>query len=212
MKKLLSGIVTIVLLVALATSVNASSISANKTEANKGDTVTVTVSVKETHSIGTWLKYDSSKFEFLSSSSSIGELTTGNANGVVKVAGTSTDKTTTAVTFTFKAKELTDSASFEVTRLTTESSEAMPANTVSVKVAEKTTTTDTDKKDTTDTDKKDTTNTGKTDKKGTTTNKKVNDEGKTITKLPQTGASVVAIAGIALTTVAGIVVARKISK
>ena len=88
----------------------------------------------------------------------------------------------------------------------------MPANTVSVKVAEKTTTTDTDKKDTTDTDKKDTTNTGKTDKKGTTTNKKVNDEGKTITKLPQTGASVVAIAGIALTTVAGIVVARKISK
>lgn len=60
MKKLLSGIVTIVLLVALATSVNASSISANKTEANKGDTVTVTVSVKETHSIGTWLKYDSS--------------------------------------------------------------------------------------------------------------------------------------------------------
>ena len=199
MKKLLSGIVTIVLLVALATSVNASSISANKTEANKGDTVTVTVSVKETHSIGTWLKYDSSKFEFVSASSSIGELTTGNANGVVKVAGTSTDKTTTAVTFTFKAKELTDSASFEVTRLTTESSEAMPANTVSVKVAEKTTTTDTDKKDT-------------TDKKGTTTNKKVNDEGKTITKLPQTGASVVTIAGIALTTVAGIVVARKISK
>ena len=45
-----------------------------------------------------------------------------------------------------------------------------------------------------------------------TTNKKVNDEGKTITKLPQTGASVVTIAGIALTTVAGIVVARKISK
>ena len=56
------------------------------------------------------------------------------------------------------------------------------------------------------------TNTGKTDKKETTTNKKVNDEGKTITKLPQTGASVVVIAGIALTVVAGIVVARKISK
>lgn len=211
MKKLLSGIVTIVLLVALATSVNASSISANKTEANKGDTVVVTVSVNETHSIGAWLKYDSSKFEFVSASSSIGELTTGNANGVVKVAGTSTDKTTTAVTFTFKAKELTDSASFEVTRLTTESNEAMPANTVSVKVSEKTAT-DTGKEETTDTDKEDTTNTGKTDKKETTTNKKVNDEGKTITKLPQTGASVVAIAGIALTTVAGIVVARKISK
>ena len=208
MKKLLSGIVTIVVLVALATSVNASSISANKTEANKGDTVTVTVGVKETHSIGTWLKYDSSKFEFVSASSSIGELTTGNANGVVKIAGTSTDKTTTAVTFTFKAKELTDSASFEVTRLTTESNEAMPTNTVSVKVAEKTTTPGTETKDTTDTNKKDTTNTGKKD----TTNKKVNDEGKTITKLPQTGASVVAIAGIALTTVAGIVVARKISK
>ncbi len=208
MKKLLSGIVTIVVLVALATSVNASSISANKTEANKGDTVTVTVGVKETHSIGTWLKYDSSKFEFVSASSSIGELTTGNANGVVKIAGTSTDKTTTAVTFTFKAKELTDSASFEVTRLTTESNEAMPTNTVSVKVAEKTTTPGTETKDTTDTNKKDTTNTGKKD----TTNKKVNDEGKTITKLPQTGASVVVIAGIALTAVAGIFVARKISK
>ena len=163
MKKLLSGIVTIVVLVALATSVNASSISANKTEANKGDTVTVTVGVKETHSIGTWLKYDSSKFEFVSASSSIGELTTGNANGVVKIAGTSTDKTTTPGTET---------------------------------------------KDTTDTNKKDTTNTGKKD----TTNKKVNDEGKTITKLPQTGASVVVIAGIALTAVAGIFVARKISK
>lgn len=208
MKKLLSGIVTIVVLVALATSVNASSISANKTEANKGDTVTVTVGVKETHSIGTWLKYDSSKFEFVSASSSIGELTTGNANGVVKIAGTSTDKTTTAVTFTFKAKELTDSASFEVTRLTTESNEAMPTNTVSVKVAEKTTTPGTETKDTTDTNKKDTTNTGKKD----TTNKKVNDEGKKITKLPQTGASVVVIAGIALTAVAGIFVARKISK
>lgn len=208
MKKLLSGIVTIVVLVALATSVNASSIGVNKSEVNKGDTVTVTVGVEETHSIGTWLKYDSSKFEFVSASSSIGELTTGNANGVVKIAGTSTDKTTTAVTFTFKAKELTDSASFEVTRLTTESNEAMPTNTVSVKVAEKTTTPGTETKDTTDTNKKDTTNTGKKE----TTNKKVNDEGKTITKLPQTGASVVVIAGIALTAVAGIFVARKISK
>lgn len=207
MKKLLSGIVAIAVLLGLATNVKAATIVANKTEANKGDTVTVTVNMAATHSIGTWLKYDADKFEFVSASSSIGELTTGVNGGVVKVAGTSTDKTTTAVSFTFKAKDLTDNASFEVTRLTTESNETISASKISVKVTEKTETPSTPSKEET-----------KTENKGgeTTTTKqngkKVNDEGKVITKLPQTGISYVAIAGLAITAMGSIVAVRKMSK
>lgn len=216
MKKLLSGIVAIALFIGLATNVNAATLSVNKTEVNEGDTVSVTVRAdKTTDSITTDVKYDAEAFEYVtgSVSSNIKNVDATAENGVVSVVSYGTDDVTGAyVTLTFKAKKTADAASFEVTKLRTNGGEAAPAATT-VKVVEETATpednTNTDNSSTGTTGTTESTETATTTSSESTSSAKVDDQGKVITKLPQTGVNYVAVAGIVLMLVAGVVVTLK---
>lgn len=140
MKKILSGIITIVVIVAMATSVKAASIGANKTEVKKGEEVVVSVNLNEdSRNIDVTLTYDASKFEYVkdSATSSLGALTVNAQNpGTIIVAGSNTTTPTKQVSFTFKAKETTDAVAFKASDLVTEGDEELTSPSVNVKVVE----------------------------------------------------------------------------
>lgn len=216
MKKLLSGIVAIVLFLGLATNVEAATMFANKSSFEVGDTVTVTVDVKDTDAVGIWLKYNPTVLEFKNATSPIGEIYPTAKDGVVKIGGASATAKNADVTFTFTAvKEGT--ADFSIERFDVEGDTAPAA--VSYSVAKKSDNS-TDGKDD---GKEEIKNDGKEevkneDKKeagkanGTQTTKKVNDQGEEITKLPKTGTSYIAVAGVILAVIGGIVLVKKINK
>lgn len=203
MKKLLSGIVAIVVLMALATNVKAASfIGSNKV--NEGDTFTITVDAKDTDAVTIWLKYDPTLVEYVNVTSPIGDIypTNDSTNGIVKIAGATAAAKNADVTYTFKAKK-TGNAVFSTQFFEIEGDTAPAEKTV--EIVEKA-----EEEDKKDENKKDEVQQG-----GTTNLKKdekVNDQGKVIKKLPKTGVSYVAVAGLVLTVAGSVVIARKISK
>lgn len=196
MKKVLSIIITIVAMLAVATStVNAAKVVADKTSANKGDKVVVTVKLDTaSRSLDLQLNYDADKFTFESAASDLGAgaLTVNSATaGVVYVSGSNASASTDYASFTFTAKEAVEAASFSVEGLVTESDEALATDTVKVDVVDKTT--PANPEDTQKEPAKDQPSKPATDKE------------------PQTGSAdayVAMVAGMALVVVAGIAVRR----
>lgn len=214
-------------LITMMGSVNAASVTANK-EVEKGKTVTVTLSMKPTASVGFELSYDKANFEFLGGSAgALGTIdTAGNTNGVVNVQlfATNGTSTTESVTLNFKAKETTtDAKAFTVSDFVTEDYEDMANPTVTVKVTapidvkpgvddeQQNPTTPTTPSTGDNQQGTPTTPSAGDNQQGTTTtnsqsaNGKVGTNGKIITKLPQTGtpvyiavAVIIALAGVAL--------------
>lgn len=204
MKKLLSGIVAIVVLMALATNVKAATMGAAKT-VEQGGTITVTINVSPRESVGFGLKYDTTKVKYISANSGSALNDASEENGIVTVGGIG--GTTSAVTFTFEAKEdALGDAVFTVVDNTT-SGESTPAP-VTVEIVEKSNGTG----EGTGTEGSGAGTSSEGTQSGTNTPKKVNDQGKVIKTLPKTGTSYVAVAGLALAVIGSAVVARKISK
>ncbi len=220
-------------LITMMGSVNAASVTANK-EVEKGKTVTVTLSMKPTSSVGFELSYNKANFEFLGGSAgALGTIdTAGNTDGVVNVQLFATNGTskTESVTLNFKAKETTtDAKAFTVSDFTTEDYEDMTNPTVTVKVTapvevkpgenggqQNPTNPTKPTQPSTDNNQQGTTTTPSTDDKqqGTTTNSqssngKVGTNGKVITKLPQTGAPVYIAVAVIIALAGVALVARK---
>lgn len=142
MKKILSGIVAIIVLLTMATSVNAAKVVADKTEVNKGEKVVVTVNMEqETDCLDVKLAYDATKFEYVTGSvatSLTNEPTVNDkTEGKIIVSASSASNKTKSISFTFVAKETTDAAEFTASGLVTASDEALTDSNVSVKVVEK---------------------------------------------------------------------------
>ncbi len=223
-------------LITMMGSVNAASVTA-KNEVEKGKTVTVTLSMKPTASVGFELSYNKANFEFLGGSAgALGTIdTAGNTDGVVNVQLFATNGTskTESVTLNFKAKETTtDAKAFTVSDFVTEDYEDMANPTVTVKVTAPVDVKDEDNKGDkpTDNNQQGTTTKPSTDDKqqgttttpsasdkqqGTTTtnsqsaNGKVGTNGKVITKLPQTGAPVYIAVAVIIALAGVALVARK---
>lgn len=198
MKKLLSGIVAIVVLMALATNVKAATMGAAKT-VEQGGTVTVTINVSSRETAGLSLKYDTSKVTYKSVTSGLG-FEDAHADGGVVTLGAA-GGSTTAITFTFTANEgATGKAVFTVVE-NDMAGETTPAP-VEVEIVEKST----------DNGNKDENSNETTDKETEIKTEKVNDQGKVIKKLPKTGTSYVLAAALAVTVIGSAVLARKITK
>ena len=203
-----------------ATQVMAAEIGANSEEVKVGDTVEVTVTLKDaTGAVDLTLNYDSNAFEYVSVSTGLG-LTSKNPNtlGVVKVSAADSENTTNSVTYTFKAKAVTDENTkpFTASGLITESSETLEVESVNVKVLEPVVApepdTPVDPEQPTDPEQPDlnepaddnnqeepTTNEDNNNNSGI-----VDEDGNEITKLPQTGVSIISV--LAIVAVAGIAV------
>ncbi len=202
MKKLLSGIVAIVVLMALATNVKAATMGAAKT-VEQGGTITVTINVSPRESVGFGLKYDTDRVTYVSANSGSALNDASEENGVVTVGGIG--GTTSAVTFTFKAKDnAKGKAIFTVVDNTT-SGESTPAP-VEVEIVEKSTGSGEG------IGNEGTGSTTEGTQSGTKKEEKVNDQGVVIKKLPKTGVSYVTVAGLVLAVTGSVVIARKISK
>lgn len=138
MKKILLGIVTTIVVLAMAiTSVNAATVDATK-EVKKGDKVTVTVKLDNPNTkLRATVSYDASKFEYVKESAKAddGSTVVENAqNAGTVTASAATTKTVQTMTFTFIAKETTDAANFTVSNLNP--AETIDPATVTVKVVE----------------------------------------------------------------------------
>ncbi len=138
MKKILLGIVTTIVVLAIAiTNVNAATVSATK-EVKKGEKVTVTVELKDPATkLRATVSYDASKFEYVANSATCGNgaLVQENATTAGTVtASAATTATVQKMTFTFIAKETTDASNFTISNLNP--SETIDPATVSVKVVE----------------------------------------------------------------------------
>lgn len=138
MKKILLGIVTTIVVLAMAiTSVNAATVSANG-EVKKGEKVTVTVKLDAPNTkLRATVSYDASKFEYVKDSAKADEGSTvvENAqNAGTVTASAATTKTVQTMTFTFIAKETTDASDFTVSNLNP--AETVNPAKVTVKVVE----------------------------------------------------------------------------
>ena len=213
MKKTIIGIVTIVTVLCmmlLATSVNAASISADQEKVSKGDIVTLTVKTdSEVESMQFNIKYDSSKFEYVANSaaSNLGIVDSNAEGGVLIVSAFDTSKTSDYTTVQFKALENGDNLEFTISDTEFSKggevlSETVVNPTLKVTVADKEEPTEpeepTDPEEPTNpeepTDTEEPTNPGNDKNDSTDTEEPnnndgtyVDEEGNTITKLPQTG-------------------------
>ena len=219
MKNKIIGIVIslIVMIGMVASNVNAATLSADRTEVNKGEEVVVTVNLEnETQAIQLKLTYDASKFEYVkgSASSSLGTLTVNDLNeGEVVIAGSNPTVATKSVSFKFIAKENTESAEFKASDLLSED-DGFTVDTVAVKVVEPTTEEPTpDPEPTTPQDPDQPIDNNQNANETNSNAQKVDDEGNVITKLPQTGVNVYQVlAGVAVVAIVVALVARKIRK
>lgn len=204
MKKLLSGIVAMVVLMTLATNVKAASfVGSNKV--NKGDTFTITVDAKDTDAVTIWLKYDPTVVEYVNVTSPIGDIypTNDENNGIIKIAGATAAAKNADVTYTFKAKK-TGNAVFSTQFFEVEGDTAPAEKTV--EIVEKSNETGSEGTGTEG---------SASETEGTQSGskaEKVNDQGKVIKTLPKTGVSYIAVAGLVLAVAGSVVLARKISK
>lgn len=210
MKKLLSGIVAIVVLMALATNVKAATMGGNDT-VEQGKEINVTVTMQATDNFGVKLNYDASKLTYMGATSNLGKVedtNAGMANGVATATVSKPGSTITSVTLTFKAKDTIGKAeNFTVKAFNGAAGDTLTGS-LPIEVVEA--------------KGENSGNQGTTGNEGTgseaqgtqggTTTKKVNDKGEVIKKLPKTGTSYVAVAGLALAVIGSAVIARKISK
>ena len=241
MRKKILGIVTIVTLVLmmLVTSVNAAEFTADKTEIKKGDIVTLTVKVDEpTQVIQFDVAYDATKYEYVADSASSALEATSSAdqgNGTVRVSAFATGATTTADTLTlqFKAIENGENVAFTISNaaIKTEEGRVEPtfaSTTVNVTVAEPTeeptdpedpdeeeptdpsTPEDPDKEEPTTPDENKGEEGNKDENKGSS--EYVDEDGNPITRLPQTGSLLPAIAVGAVILVAAAIITFKAIK
>ena len=230
--KILGILIALVVMIGvMASQVNAATISASSTEVNKGDRVTVTVNLNDaTPYIDIDLKYNPNSFEYVdkSATSDLPSLTVNNkaGEGIVLVSAADATETTKYISFTFTAKENTDAAEFVASGLNTITGEKLDVSSVSVAVVEKaeeptpeeptnpenpgdqgdveTPSTDTPVDTTVDEENGSKTN---------TESQKVDENGNVITKLPQTGTSIVTVAGvIAAVVVVAAIAVRKLRK
>ena len=212
--KLIGLIISLIIIGVGSTQVMAASIGADKTEVKKGEEVKVTVSLTEkTQALDLVLTYDASKFEYVKGSvtSSIGDITVNDTvEGKVNISAASASKSTDSITYTFIAKETTDATEFKASGLVTESSEELTVDTVSVKVVEEEQQPEPEQPDQPQqpdlNEPVEDNNTQNNDNKEQTNNedKKVDENGKEITKLPQTGVSIINV--LAVLTIAGVAI------
>ena len=214
MKKTVLGIITVVMLVAvmLSTSVNAASLSTDKTKMEKGEIVTVTVKTGEAvESMEFDLKFDATKYKFVEGSikTDLKSLDY-NVNGdTITVSAFDTSATTDTLTLQFEAIENGEKVSFEISGAEFSNDEEVTNPTVDVTVEEKQEpVTPVEPENPSEEDNKQEENKEENNKPATDNeNKYVDEDGKEITKLPQAGSIAPSIAfGIAIlgiATVAG---------
>lgn len=224
MKKTVLGIITIVMLVVvmLSTSVNAASLSADKTKMEKGEIVTVTVKTDEAvESMQFDLKFDTTKYKFVEGSikTDLRTLDYNVKGDVITVSAFDTSVTTDTITLQFEAIENGEKVTFEISGTEFSNDEVVTNPTIDVTVAEKeepVTPVEPEKPSTGDdkpTDSKPEDNKPEDNKqensKPATDNgdKYVDEDGKEITKLPQAGSLVpsivLGVAVLGIVTVAG---------
>ena len=230
MKTKILGIVTMVtvLLMMLVSSVNAAEFTADKTEMQKGDEVTLTVTLEEAaQSVQFDVEFDASKYEYVENSAKSDLVATASnelVEGVVRVSGFAMgNETTTTVTLTFKAIENGENLPFSISGTEFISSEgermddAFANATITTTIAEATeeptepeeptnpeTPEDPDEPTDPETPEDPSDNNG---------GEYVDENGNPITKLPQTGSVVPAIiAGVAILVVASLVVFKATRK
>ncbi len=141
MKKVILCLTVVMLvLTVFATTVNAASVSANKTENAKGEKVTVTVNVDTTHNVDVTLAYDANVFTYESTgtdNSKFVPTVNGETNpGFVYVSGANATETINKVEFTFTAKTNVEGANFTASVLLTENNDTLTSDKVSVKVVD----------------------------------------------------------------------------
>lgn len=222
--KILGILIALVVMIGvMACQVNAADISASATEIEKGQEVTVTVNLdNEANAVQFVLNYDANSFEYVdgSVSSSIGAGAISiNASeaGVIRLAASSTSTSTKAVSFTFVAKENTEGTTFTASDLLTENGDALTSDTVTVAVVEPKGEEPTNPENPGEVETPDTPSDTTVDENNgsetTTDTQKVDEDGKVITKLPQTGTSIVTVAGIvAVVAIVGAIAVRKLRK
>ena len=135
MKRTIIGIAVLaIVLIIMMGSVNAASLTTSSDKVSKGENVTITVNMEPSRATEVNLKYDANIFEYVSSSASM----VTDENGSLIATYLTPDGTTTIsqMTFTFKAKENSEGANFEVTAFTTDATGDTVNNTVTVAVAD----------------------------------------------------------------------------
>lgn len=220
--KILGILIALVVMIGvMACQVNAADISASATEIEKGETVVVTVNLDEdSQAVQFDLGYNSENFEFVigSENTSLDSKSINySEDGKISFAAFSTSTTTKSVSFTFKALENTEGADFAVSGLVTENEEAINNGTVSVAVVEPAVEPEPtpDPEPETPAEEPETPAEEPTVNEEPTTDgdQKVDEDGNVITRLPQTGTSIVTVAGIvAVVAIVGAIAVRKLRK
>ena len=216
---MLSLIASLIIIGFGATQVMAAEIGANNQEVNVGDQVEVTVKLTEpSRAVDLVLNYDSDNFTYVSVDSGIGEASTAvNAKeaGVVRISAASVNTTTTEVKYVFTAKAVTDenTEAFTASGLVTEGGEAITVESVKVNVVEPVVDPDpetpVDPEQPTDPEQPDLNepvedNNNEEPTNNDNNNEIVDEDGNKITKLPQTGVSILNV--LAIVAVAGVAV------
>ena len=213
---MLSLIASLIIIGFGATQVMAAELGANNTEVNVGDQVEVTVKLTDaTRAVDLVLNYDSNAFEFVSVSAGLGGAYNAKEPGVVRISEANANVTTNEVKYVFTAKAVTDenTEAFTASGLVTEGGEELTVDSVSVKVVEPVVDPDpetpVDPEQPTDPEQPDLNepaddNNQEQPTNNDNNNEKVDEDGNKITKLPQTGVSIVNV--LAILAVAGVAV------
>lgn len=193
MKKVMIGIAILAMvLIIMMGSVNAASLTTSGEKVSKGETVTITVNMEPSRATEVNLKYDANIFEYVSSSDSI--MVTDKGGEIIATYLTPDGTSTISqMSFTFKAKENSEGANFEVTGFTTDVKGDTVNNNVTVVVADEEVPVDPDQPTNPDQPVNPDQPSDNGDKVTTTEtndNEIVGTDGKVITKLPQTGAPI----------------------
>ena len=135
MKRTIIGIAVLaIVLIIMMGSVNAASLTTSSDKVSKGENVTITVNMEPSRATEVNLKYDANIFEYVSSSASM--VTDENGSLIATYLTPYGTTTISQMTFTFKAKENSEGANFEVTAFTTDAKGDTVNNTVTVAVAD----------------------------------------------------------------------------
>ena len=213
---MLSLIASLIIIGFGATQVMAAEIVTTTPEVNVGDQVEVTVKLTEpSRAVDLVLNYDSDNFTYVSVDSGIGEASTAvNAKeaGVVRISAASVSTTTTEVKYVFTAKAVTDenTEAFTASGLVTEGGEEITVESVKVNVVEPVVDpepeTPVDPEQPTDPEQPDLNEPAEdnNNEEPSNNNEIVDEDGNKITKLPQTGISIVNV--LAILAVAGVAV------
>lgn len=213
---MLSLIASLIIIGFGATQVMAAEIVTTTPEVNVGDQVEVTVKLTEpSRAVDLVLNYDSDNFTYVSVDSGISaDSTAVNAKeaGVVRISAASVSTTTTEVKYVFTAKAVTDenTEAFTASGLVTEGGEAITVESVKVNVVEPVVDpepeTPVDPEQPTDPEQPDLNEPAEdnNNEEPSNNNEIVDEDGNKITKLPQTGISIVNV--LAILAVAGVAV------